>query len=80
MKKHFFLFFIILFSPFLFLDVEVEDYINSQHKEIFSFLNDNQELFANDKIRFLDLFEKRFSKLIPPEVMSKRVMGKKFLI
>ena len=78
MKKHFFLFFIILFSPFLFLDVEVEDYINSQHKEIFSFLNDNQELFANDKTRFLDQFEKRFSKLIPPEEISKRVMGKKF--
>jgi len=78
MKKHFFLFFIILFSPFLFLDVEVESYINSQHKEIFSYINDNQEIFSNDKSRFLDEFEKRFSKLIPPEEISKRVMGKKF--
>ena len=77
MKKYFFLFFIYLFSSFCFLDSEVEDFVNAQHEEIFNFLNDNEDLFAEDKDLFLKEFEERFSKLIPPEEISKRVMGKK---
>lgn len=77
MKKNFFLFFIYLFSSLCFLDTEVEDYVNAQHEEIFNFLNDNEDLFDQNKDLFLEEFEERFSKLIPPEEISKRVMGKK---
>ena len=77
MKKYFFLFFIYLFSSLCFLDTEVEDYVNAQHEEIFNFLNDNEDLFNQNKDLFLEEFEERFSKLIPPEEISKRVMGKK---
>ena len=77
MKKYFFLFFIYLFSSLCFLDTEVEDYVNAQHEEIFNFLNDNEDLFDQNKDLFLKEFEERFSKLIPPEEISKRVMGKK---
>ena len=77
MKKYFFLFFIHLFSSLCFLDTEVEDYVNAQHEEIFNFLNDNEDLFDQNKDLFLEEFEERFSKLIPPEEISKRVMGKK---
>ena len=77
MKKYFFLFFIIIFSTNSFLDTEVEEFVNSQHKEIFNFLNNNQNLFDSDKDKFLNEFEVRFSRLIPPEEISKRVMGKR---
>ena len=77
MKKYFFLFFIYLFSSLCFLDTEVEDYVNAKHEEIFNFLNDNEDLFDQNKDLFLKEFEERFSKLIPPEEISKRVMGKK---
>ena len=77
MKKYFFLFFIYIFSSLCFLDTEVEDYVNAQHEEIFNFLNDNEDLFDQNKDLFLEEFEERFSKLIPPEEISKRVMGKK---
>ena len=77
MKKYFFLFFIYLFSSLCLLDTEVEDYVNAQHEEIFNFLNDNEDLFDQNKDLFLKEFEERFSKLIPPEEISKRVMGKK---
>ena len=76
MKKYFFLFFIIIFSSNSFLDTEVEEFVNSQHDEIFNFLNNNQDLFDSDKDKFLNEFEVRFSRLIPPEEISKRVMGK----
>ena len=77
MKKYFFLFFIIIFSSNSFLDTEVEEFVNSQHNEIFNFLNNNQDLFDSDKDKFLNEFEVRFSRLIPPEEISKRVMGKR---
>ena len=77
MKKHFFLFFIIIFSSYSFLDTEVEEFVNSQHNQIFNFLNNNQDLFNSDKEKFLNEFEIRFSRLIPPEEISKRVMGKR---
>ena len=77
MKKYFFLFFIIIFSSNSFLDTEVEEFVNSQHDEIFNFLNNNQDLFDSDKEKFLTEFEERFSRLIPPEEISKRVMGKR---
>ena len=77
MKKYFFLFFIIIFSSNSFLDTEVEEFVNSQHNEIFNFLNNNQDLFDSDKDKFLNEFEVRFSKLIPPGEISKRVMGKR---
>ena len=77
MKKYFFLFFIIIFSLNSFLDTEVEEFVNSQHNEIFNFLNNNQDLFDSDKDKFLKEFEVRFSRLIPPEEISKRVMGKR---
>ena len=77
MKKYFFLFFIIIFSSNSFLDTEVEEFVNAQHNEIFNFLNNNQDLFDSDKEKFLNEFEVRFSRLIPPEEISKRVMGKR---
>ena len=77
MKKYFFLFFIIFFSSNSFLDTEVEEFVNSQHNEIFNFLNNNQDLFDSDKKKFLTEFEEKFSRLIPPEEISKRVMGKR---
>ena len=77
MKKYFFLFLFIIFSSNSFLDTEVEEFVNSQHNEIFNFLNNNQDLFDSDKEKFLDEFEIRFSRLIPPEEISKRVMGKR---
>ena len=77
MKKSFFFFFIIIFSSNSFLDTEVEEFVNSQHNEIFNFLNNNQDLFDSDKDKFLNEFEVRFSRLIPPEESSKRVMGKR---
>ena len=42
-----------------------------------NFLNNNQDLFNSDKEKFLNEFEIRFSRLIPPEEISKRVMGKR---
>ena len=78
MKKYFFLFFITIFSSYSFLDNELEEYVDSQHSEIFNFLNNNQDLFDSNKEKFLKEFEIRFSKLIPPEEISKRVMGKKY--
>ena len=77
MKKYFFLFFIIIFSSNSFLDTEVEEFVNLKHNEIFNFLNNNQDLFDSDKEKFLNEFEVRFSRLIPPEEISKRVMGKR---
>ena len=73
MKKYFFLFFITIFSSYSFLDNELEEYVDSQHSEIFNFLNNNQDLFDSNKEKFLKEFEIRFSKLIPPEEISKRV-------
>ena len=78
MKKHFFLFFIIIFSSHSFLDTEVEEFVNSQHNEIFNFLNNNQDMLDSDKEKFLNEFEVRFSRLIPPEEISKRVMSRKY--
>ena len=78
MKKHCFLFFIILFASYFYADSEVVDYVNFQHQEIFSFLNENKDQLQTDEERFLSQFEKKFSKLIPPNEISKRVMGKKY--
>ena len=78
MKKHCFLFFIILFASYFYADSEVVDYVNFQHQEIFSFLNENKDQLKTDEERFLSQFEKKFSKLIPPNEISKRVMGKKY--
>ena len=78
MKKHCFLFFIILFASYFYADSEVVDYVNFQHQEIFSFLNKNKDQLQIDKESFLNQFEKKFSKLIPPNEISKRVMGKKY--
>ena len=78
MKKHCFLFFIILFASYFYADSEVVDYVNFQHQEIFSFLNKNKDQLQIDKESFLSQFEKKFSKLIPPNEISKRVMGKKY--
>ena len=78
MKKHCFLFFIILFASYFNADSEVVDYVNFQHQEIFSFLNENKDQLQTDEERFLSQFEKKFSKLIPPNEISKRVMGKKY--
>ena len=78
MKKHCFLFFIILFATYFYADSEVVDYVNFQHQEIFSFLNENKDQLQTDEERFLSQFEKKFSKLIPPNEISKRVMGKKY--
>jgi len=78
MKKYFFLFFIIIFSSHSFLDTEVEEFVNSQHNEIFNFLNNNQDMLDSDKEKFLNEFEVRFSRLIPPEEISKRVMSRKY--
>ena len=78
MKKHCFLFFIILFASYFYADSEVVDYVNFQHQEIFSFLNKNKDQLQINKESFLNQFEKKFSKLIPPNEISKRVMGKKY--
>jgi len=52
--------------------------VNSQHNEIFNFLNNNQDMLDSDKEKFLNEFEVRFSRLIPPEEISKRVMSRKY--
>ena len=52
MKKHFFLFFISLFSSFGYLDTEVESYVDAQPIN-FWLLNNNQELLEKDKDSFL---------------------------
>ena len=80
MKKYFFLFFIYFFSICSFSDEEVTKYVNQQHEEIFSYLSDNQSLLESDRESFLEQFELRFSKLIPPNEISKRVMGKKLFL
>lgn len=78
MKKHYFLFFIIFFASYSYVDSEVVDYVNFQHQEIFNFLNENRNQLQKNKESFLSQFEKKFSKLIPPSEISKRVMGKKY--
>ena len=78
MKKHCFLFFIILFASYFYADSEVVDYVNFQHQEIFSFLSENKDQLQTNEENFLSQFEKKFSKLIPPNEISKRVMGKKY--
>ena len=80
MKKYFFLFFIYFFSICSFSDEEVTEYVNQQHEEIFTYLSNNQNLLESDRESFLEQFELRFSKLIPPKEISKRVMGKKLFL
>ena len=80
MKKYFFLFFIYFFSICSFSDEEVTKYVNQQHEQIFSYLSNNQSLLESDRESFLEQFELRFSKLIPPNEISKRVMGKKLFL
>ena len=80
MKKYFFLFFLYFFSTYSFSDQEVVDYVNQQHDKIFNYLSENKSLLETDRKSFLDQFELRFSKLIPPEEISKRVMGKKLFL
>ena len=80
MKKIFFLLIISLSSYYLFSDEEIENYVDEQHNSIFGFIEQNKNLLETDKDQFMLIFEEKFSSLIPPEEISKRVMGKKIFL
>ena len=75
-KINFILIALIFLNHPAFADDELEDYVNSQHEKIFSFLKENAEMLSNNNR--IDLIEKEFSGLISISEISKRVMGKKY--
>jgi phospholipid transport system substrate-binding protein len=57
--------------------MEVENFVNSEHEKIFSYIETSKVLLKNDKEKYLAGLEKAMENLIAPEEISKRVLGKK---
>ena len=77
MRQALFILTLIILPSFLFGKMEVENFVNSEHEKIFSYIETSKDLFKNDKEKYLAGLEKAMENLIAPEEISKRVLGKK---
>ena len=72
----------IFFTLFIFSSIsisgdEVEKFVLEQHNKIFNYIKTSENLFKNDKDKFLIGMEKSLEDLLIYEEISKRVLGKK---
>ena len=77
MRKLLIFFILFIFSMVSFSGNEVEEYVLEQHNKIFKYINDSENLFKEDRIKFLEGLEDALKGLIISEEISKRVLGKK---
>ena len=77
MRQALFILTLIILPSFLFGKMEVENFVNSEHEKIFSYIETSKVLLKNDKEKYLAGLEKAMENLIAPEEISKRVLGKK---
>ena len=77
MRKLLIFFILFIFSIVSFSGNEVEEYVLEQHNKIFKYINDSENLFKEDRIKFLDGLEDALKDLIISKEISKRVLGKK---
>ena len=77
MRKLLIFFILFIFSMVSFSGNEVEEYVLEQHNKIFKYINDSENLFKEDRIKFLDGLEGALKDLIISKEISKRVLGKK---
>ncbi len=77
MRKLLIFFILFVFSMVSFSGNEVEEYVLKQHNKIFKYINDSENLFKEDRIKFLDGLEDALKDLIISKEISKRVLGKK---
>ena len=77
MRKLLIFFILFIFSMVSFSGNEVEEYVLEQHDKIFKYINDSENLFKEDRIKFLEGLEDALKGLIISEEISKRVLGKK---
>ena len=77
MRQALFILTLIILPSFLFGKMEVENFVNSEHEKIFSYIETSKDLLKNDNQKYLAGLEKAMENLIAPEEISKRVLGKK---
>ena len=77
MRQALFILTLIILPSFLFGKMEVENFVNSEHEKIFSYIETSTDLLKNEKEKYLAGLEKAMENLIAPEEISKRVLGKK---
>jgi len=77
MRKLLIFFTLFIFSAYSFTGDEVEKYVKEQHSKVFNYINSSEEIFKNDRNRFLLGLEKNLKDLIVSQEISKRVLGKK---
>ena len=75
-------FFILLFfsSHLIFSDEILEIYLDEQHYKLFDYINKKSDLIEKDYDAFIKGFELSIKGIIDPKEISKRVMGKKFIM
>ena len=77
MRKLLIFFILFIFSMVSFSGNDVEEYVLEQHDKIFKYIKDSENLFKEDRIKFLEGLEDALKGLIISEEISKRVLGKK---
>ena len=77
MRKLSIFFTLFIFSSISYSGDEVEKFVLEQHNKIFNYIKASENLFKNDKDKFLIGMEKSLQDLLISEEISKRVLGKK---
>ena len=77
MRKLSIFFTLFIFSSISYSGDEVEKFVLEQHNKIFNYIKASENLFKNDKDKFLIGMEKSLKDLLISEEISKRVLGKK---
>ncbi len=77
MRKLSIFFTLFIFSSISYSGDEVEKFVLEQHNKIFNYIKTSENLFKNDKDKFLIGMEKSLEDLLISEEISKRVLGKK---
>ena len=77
MRKLSIFFTLFIFSSISYSGDEVEKFVLEQHNKIFNYIKTSENLFKNDKDKFLIGMEKSLQDLLISEEISKRVLGKK---
>ena len=77
MRKLLIFFTLFIFSSISYSGDEVEKFVLEQHNKIFDYIKASENLFKNDKDKFLIGMEKSLQDLLISEEISKRVLGKK---
>ena len=77
MRKLSIFFTLFIFSSISYSGDEVEKFVLEQHNKIFNYIKTSENLFKNDKDKFLIGMEKSLKDLLISEEISKRVLGKK---